>query len=121
MRNAQTSPGTTPKLSRAVGAEAASDGVGGGLETCASITPPAVEPRTGSVVLAVHVVDQDAGAFRRHRQPFATLERALRVLVAALPMLAHRRAGELVILGVTFVGLLLVDQVQDRDLRQVGE
>ena len=34
-------------------------------------------------------------------------------------MFAHGCAGELVVLGVPFVGLLLIDDVQDGDLRQV--
>src|SRR5215470_17860569 len=69
-----------------------------------------------SIVLSMHVVHDDAGALGRHRQPLLLLERALGVLVAALPVLAHRGSRKLVILGVAFVGLLLVDQMQDRDL-----
>jgi hypothetical protein len=45
-----------------------------------------------SVALAVDVVHDDAAAFNRHPQPLLLLERALGVLVAALPMLAHRGA-----------------------------
>ena len=69
----------------------------------------------------VDVMDDDAAALGRHLQPVALLQRARGVLVAALPMLAHGGAGELVVLGVTFIGLLLVDQLQDGDLGQVGE
>jgi hypothetical protein len=69
-----------------------------------------------SVALAVDVMHDDAGAFNGHSQPLLLLERALSVLVAALPMLAHRGAGKFIILGVPFICFLLVDQLQDRDL-----
>jgi hypothetical protein len=36
-------------------------------------------------------------------------------------MLAHRSAGELVVLGVALVGLLLVDHLQDGRLGHVGQ
>src|SRR5262249_22316867 len=74
-----------------------------------------------SIILPMHIVDDDAGALGRHRQPLLVLERALGVLVAALPVLPHRCSRKLVVLGVALVGLLLVDQMQDRDLRQVGQ
>ena len=74
-----------------------------------------------SILLPMHVVDDDAGALWRHREPVLVLQGALGVLVAALPVLAHRGAGELVVLGVPLVGLLLIDQLQDRDLGQIGE
>ena len=67
------------------------------------------------------VVDDDAGAVRRHREPVLAAQRALGVFVAALPMLAHRGAGEFVVLGVPFIGFLLIDQLQDRDIRQVRQ
>jgi hypothetical protein len=65
------------------------------------------------------VVNDDA-AFR-HLQPFVMFQRVLGVLVAALPMFAHRCAGEIMVLRVALIGLLLIDQVQDIDLRQIGE
>ena len=36
-------------------------------------------------------------------------------------MLAHRGAGKLVVLGVPFIGLLLINDVQDGEFRQVGQ
>ena len=62
------------------------------------------------------VVGDDAAAGRGDDEPVFVLQRALGVFVAALPMLAHRRAGEFEVLGVAFVRLLLIDQVQDRHL-----
>jgi hypothetical protein len=35
-------------------------------------------------------------------------------------MLAHRGAGELVVLGMPFIGFLLIDQLEDGDLGQLG-
>src|SRR5438552_9705744 len=69
----------------------------------------------------MHVVNDDAHAFFRHFDPVAPLQRALGVLIAARPVLAHRGAREFVILGITFVSLLLVDQLQDGDLRQISK
>src|SRR3981189_3590926 len=46
-----------------------------------------------TVLLAVHIVDDDAVPVGRHGDPVLTLERPPSVLVAALPMLAHGRAG----------------------------
>src|SRR5262245_49797025 len=77
--------------------------------------------RQASILLAMDVMHEDAGSHRRHREPHRPLERSLGILVAALPVLAHRGAGEFVILGVSLVSLLLVDDVQDGDLRQVRE
>ena len=74
----------------------------------------------GSILVTMHVVDNDAGTRRRHGHPFLPLERPAGVFVAALPMLAHRGAGKLVVLGVTLVGLLLIDDVEDRDLGVEG-
>src|SRR5262249_40192628 len=77
--------------------------------------------RSAKLVFAVYVVDHKACALFRHGQPVLALERALGVLVAALPVLVPRCAGEFVILGVALVGLLLIDQMQDRDVGQVRE
>src|SRR5580692_7287000 len=85
---------------------------------CAAATSS--EP-SGIFLLAVHVVDQDAGTGRRHDHPLLPLQRPARVFVAALPVLAHRGAGELVVLGMTFVGFLLINNVQNGDLRQIGK
>src|SRR5580704_3643303 len=74
-----------------------------------------------SIGLAVDVVNQDTRAGRRHHQPLLMLERTPGILIAALPVLAHGGAGELVVLGVPLIGLLLVDDVEDADLRQRGE
>src|SRR5262249_2776129 len=52
---------------------------------------------------------------------FLVSKRALGIFVAAHPMLAHRRAGKLVVLSVSFIGLLLVDDVKDSDVRQYRE
>lgn len=82
---------------------------------------PTVQSPVLSVVLAMHIVHDDADAVLRHLQPFAVLECPLGVLVAALPMLAHRGAGELVVLGMPFIGFLLIDQLEDGDLGQLGE
>src|SRR5271166_3920145 len=64
-------------------------------------------------LLAVDVVDEDAGTGRRDGHPFLAFERSPGVFVAALPMLAHRGAGKFVVLGVSLVGFLLVDDVED--------
>src|SRR5262249_32027078 len=70
---------------------------------------------------AMDVMVDNACPRWRHFQPGTALQRALGVLVAALPMLAHRCAGELVILGVALIGLLLVDQMGDREVRQIAQ
>src|SRR5262245_60491742 len=44
-------------------------------------------------------------AGRGHIEPVPLRERASGVLIAALPMLAHGGAGEIVVLGVAFIGL----------------
>src|SRR5215510_13428262 len=92
-------------------------------EEAAIFTPgvPSLQAAPLSILLAVNVVHEDARSRHRHRQPFRPLERALGILVAALPVLAHGRAGEFVVLGVPFVGLLLINDVQDRDLGQMRE
>jgi len=70
--------------------------------------------RCGSCGLfAVHVMHDNAGAGRRHGQPLLALERAFGVFVTALPVLAHRRPGKFVVLGVSLVGFLLIDDVQN--------
>ena len=63
-----------------------------------------------SVVDAMYVVHHDAIAVIRQVQPVAAAEAALRVAIAALPMLAHRGGTEIVILGLSLVGRLLIDQ-----------
>ena len=84
--------------------------------------PDAENARRGSQSLfAVHVMHDNAGAGRRHGQPFLALERAFGVFVAALPVLAHRRSGKLVVLGVTLVGFLLIDDVQNRNFGKIRE
>ena len=70
-----------------------------------------------SVALAMDVVHHYARACHRHPEPLLLLERALGIFVAALPMLAHGGARKLIILGVPLICFLLVDQLQDRDLR----
>jgi len=62
-----------------------------------------------------------AGTGRRHDHPFLALEGPAGVFIAALPVLAHRGAGELVILGVTLIGFLLINNVQNGDLRKIGK
>src|SRR5215813_14176984 len=64
------------------------------------------------------VVHHNACAFNRHSQPLLLLERALGILVAALPMLAHGGARKFIILGMPLICFLLVDQLQYRDLRE---
>ena len=75
-----------------------------------------------SVVYAMHVVHGDAalgaGGFV---QPIAMAQGSLRVAIARIPVFAHRGAAELIVLRLTFVGRLLVDQLQDGDLRQMAE
>ena len=66
-------------------------------------------------------MNEDARALGRHRQPVAPLQRTLGIFVATLPVLAHRSAGKIVVLGMALVSLLLIDQMQDRDVRQVVE
>src|SRR6516225_1157784 len=73
-------------------------------------------PPYPDIVLAVYVVDDDPDAMGRHRQPVLAAQRALCVFVAALPVLAHGGTGELVVFGVPFIGLLLIDQLKDGDL-----
>ena len=90
------------------------------------ITTPAggsadVAGRASDFALAMHVVHDDSHAVFRHLDPVAMQQRARRVLVAAQPVLAHRGAGEFVVLGITLIGLLLVDQMQDGDLGQVAD
>ena len=72
-------------------------------------------------LLAVNVMDEHAGAFRRHRHPLLPLERSPRVFVTALPVLTHGGAGKFVVPCVTFIRFLLVDDVQDHDLRQIRQ
>src|SRR5262249_62067452 len=56
-----------------------------------------------SVALAMDVVHDNACAFNRHSQPLLFLERALGILVAALPMLAHGGARKFIILSMPLI------------------
>jgi hypothetical protein len=51
------------------------------------------------IVLAMDVVNYNTSAVRRHRQPIFAAQGALRILVAALPMFAHRGAEKFVVLA----------------------
>src|SRR5689334_13827359 len=107
MRNAHTRPGITPKL--------CSNSV------ASAVRGEPVEPSKLAVITSrclgnlfpMYIVYHNPGARRRHRQPFLAREGAPGVLVTTLPVLTHRGAGKLVILGVALVGFLLVYDVQD--------
>ena len=66
-----------------------------------------------SSVTAVDVVGDDAELRSRRVQTSRIGERAADVLQSALPMGAHRVQPELVVLGMAFVDLGLIDQVDD--------
>jgi hypothetical protein len=70
--------------------------------SCIQCTREAFGRPSGSmIVLAMDVVDDDPVAVRRHRHPVFPAQRALCVLVAALPVFAHRGAGEFMVFGMT--------------------
>src|SRR5690349_12733896 len=89
--------------------EAIQTASGGGILDCfvAPLLAMTAETNLRPLRLPVHVVHHEAHALLRHLDPVAALQRALGVLVAARPVLAHRGARELVILGVALIGLLL--------------
>ena len=72
-------------------------------------------------MFAMHVMHDDAGPFRRHAQPVAARQRSLRIVVTLTPMLAHRSSRKFMIFRRPFVGLLLIDQMHDGDIRQLTE
>src|ERR1019366_9214317 len=60
-------------------------------------------PSIGHFALEMHIVNHDVAASRRHLHIVATRQRALGVVLAALPMLAHGRGRELIVFGVAFI------------------
>jgi hypothetical protein len=68
-----------------------------------------------SSLLAVHMVNDYAVTIARHCEPVAPFERPPSIFVTALPVLSHGRARKFVVLGVAFIGLLLVDDMQNCD------
>src|SRR5262249_37444603 len=74
MRNAQIMPGTTPNPSTRGGGELAA--IGTADMAC-------------SILLAMDIVNHDAGARCRHCHPLFVSKRAPSIFVAAHPMLAH--------------------------------
>jgi hypothetical protein len=66
-------------------------------------------------------MNAQSGVARRHLQPVAVTQGALRVQITAVPVLMHRAGAELVVLRLRLIRCLLVYQLQDRRLRHMGQ
>ena len=66
----------------------------------------------------VDVVGGDAVADIRHFEPILVLQRIAGVVIAAAPVVLHGKLAEFVVLGVTLIGLLAIDQLHDVDRGQ---
>jgi CRP-like cAMP-binding protein len=60
-------------------------------------------PSIGHFALAMHIVNHDVAASRRHLHIVATRQRALGVAIAAAPMFAHGGGRELIVFRVAFI------------------
>jgi hypothetical protein len=86
-----------------------------GLVFCSHAWSPAfvisLSQPGSTFLIPVNIMRDNAGILGRHGRPILIPQRALGILVAALPMLAHRCTGKLVILRVSFTRFLLINEL----------